>query len=241
MNRDIEILYEDKDILVCRKEAGIAVQSANVTASDMESRLRSMLFRRTGNEKTTDSDIYIIHRLDQPVEGIVVFAKNKKAAADLNKQVQSGGGMNKVYLAAVCGRFPDDKKEGELKNFLIKDPKTKCAKVVSKDTKQAKEAILKYKVIMEKDFDGNIVSVVEICLETGRFHQIRAQFPQLGQPLLGDKRYGTKESNDLSNRLDIRNVSLCAKELIFKHPSTGKTMKYEITPAQWILNTDDRP
>ncbi len=301
MIKDIEILYEDKDIIVCRKPAGIAVQSANIRTPDMESMLKSMLSRRCGERGTVRANdsfvgrsesgigeiysasgkevrrkgdaaqIYIIHRLDQPVEGIVVFGKNKKAAASLSKQVQSEGGMNKIYLAAVYGILPE--KEGELRDYLIKDRASRCAVVTDKSHKDAKEAILSYKVIQEKDVllstsagnlgtdeinkesdlsrgeeesfevnyksnPKNFISIIQIQLKTGRFHQIRAQFSHLGYPLLGDRRYGNNESNELSSSLGLKNVALCAYKLSFIHPTTGKTMEYEITPLSDIFSGD---
>ncbi len=284
MEKNIEILYEDKDIIVCRKPAGVAVQSANVTIPDMESMLKnmsfrgqnressakirncrirpslredqdhydsrfsdekqeSMLSRRGGENRFGSSQIHIIHRLDQPVEGIVVFGKNKKAAASLNKQVQSDGGMNKIYLAALYGKLPEDKKAGELRDYLMKDRVSRCAVVTDKSSKEAREAVLTYKVIGNKSYpaagaegDGESVTIVEIHLKTGRFHQIRAQFTHLGYPLLGDQRYGNEKSNALSRSLGIRNVALCAYRLSFNHPTTGKVMNYEITPSSEIFS-----
>lgn len=255
MTNDIEILYEDNDVIVCKKPAGMAVQSANLTVPDMESLLKSRLKRTQGG-----GQIYVIHRLDQPVEGIIVFARNKKAAASLSRQAQAGGGMNKVYRATVYGLFPEDKKNGELRDYLIKDSKTRCAKVVSSSENGAKEAILRYEVITEKNVSesGEVIanthfadlshhnqsngepnhqtgtgftryiSTLQIKLLTGRYHQIRAQFSNMGFPLLGDQRYGSAESNALSQELGIRYVALCACKLSFIHPSSGKTMNYEI-------------
>lgn len=244
---NIEILYEDNDILVCVKPAGMAAQSNSVTSQDMETLLRSQILR-SGTFKNKSTLLHIIHRLDQPVEGIIVFARTKKAAASLSKQVQVDGDMSKVYQAVVYGEFENT--EGNLTDYLSKDPATKKA-IVSHDNpgnnKDFKKSILDYKVLAVKniseistnnvaDFDGESkvsqekVSLVEVHLKTGRYHQIRAQFSNAGHPLLGDRRYMSDISDEVSARLRVRNVALCACKLEFKHPVTNKTMKFEIEP-----------
>ncbi|WP_026492324.1 RluA family pseudouridine synthase [Butyrivibrio sp. XPD2002] len=243
----IEILHEDNDILVCVKPAGMAVQSSSVTSEDMETVLRSQILR-SGTFKNKSTLLHVIHRLDQPVEGIIVFARTKKAAASLSKQVQADGDMSKVYRAVVYGEFAD--KEGKLTDYLGKDPVTKKAIVAADNNgnnKGFKESILDYKVLSTKgitevstnnvvDFDDNNkmeqekISLVEIYLKTGRYHQIRAQFSNAGHPLLGDRRYMSEVSDEVSARLRVRNVALCACRLEFKHPVTNKIMKFEIEP-----------
>ena len=146
----IEILHEDNDILVCVKPAGMAVQSSSVTSEDMETVLRSQILR-SGTFKNKSTLLHVIHRLDQPVEGIIVFARTKKAAASLSKQAQADGDMSKVYKAVVYGEFEDE--EGNLTDYLSKDPATKKA-VVSQDNvgdnKDYKKSILDYKVLSTK-------------------------------------------------------------------------------------------
>ena len=249
----LEILYEDNDILVCNKPAGIAVQSSSVTMPDMETLLRNQLLRSSVN-KDKKADIFVVHRLDQPVEGIIVFARNKKAAAVLSSQVQSGGDMNKTYLAVVHGVFPEDEKQGTLRDFIYKDAKTKCAVVVkpdnttlsgnnncTKNTKNntsnnsPKECLLSYKVLSENQSEG--ISLVEVHLQTGRFHQIRAQFSNAGHPLLGDRKYCTEQSDELSKKLGIRNVALCAYSLSLKHPVSHKEMSFDIKPSGSIFQS----
>ncbi len=243
----IEILHEDNDILVCVKPAGMAVQSSSVTSQDMETVLRSQILR-SGTFKNKSTLLRVVHRLDQPVEGIIVFARTKKAAASLSKQVQADGDMSKVYQAVVYGEFEDE--EGNLTDYLAKDPATKKA-VVSQDNvgdnKDYKKSILDYKVLSTKsiseistnnvsDFDDKDgysqekISLVEVHLKTGRYHQIRAQFSNAGHPLLGDRRYMSEVSDEVSARLRVRNVALCACRLEFKHPVTNKIMKFEIEP-----------
>ena len=275
---NIEILYEDNDVIVCHKRAGVPVQSANISVSDLENTVKAYLARKGHEEKSTglneneekpsvykkkeeralwaagngrkNSELYVIHRLDQPVEGVVVFAKNKKAAAALSKQVQAGGGMNKTYLAVVYGRFDEDKKEGRLRDYITKDKVTKCARIVSpgeskgaEKSKDIKEAVLDYKVLSEKTVSSEgreeEISLVEIHLQTGRYHQIRAQFRNTGHPLLGDRRYGTDESNGLSAELGLKFVALCAKSLSFKHPASGKDVNFDVTPSEAVFNLEN--
>lgn len=237
MERQIEILFEDNDIIVCHKMAGVAVQSKSYANPDMESMLKNMLARREGAKKPVE--LYVIHRLDQPVEGIIVFAKSKKAAASLSKQVQSDGGMNKTYKAVVLGEFPEVEKEGELRNYLIKDSKNKCAVIVDANNKDAKEAVLEYKVLETKKVleDTVPISLVEIHLQTGRFHQIRAQFSNVDHPLIGDRRYFNENSSKLSQELSVKNVALCATSLTFKHPVSGKKMEFKVEPTGDIFKT----
>ena len=260
----IEILYEDNDILICHKPPGVAVQSSSVTSPDMETMLRSQILR-SGEFKNKSTLLYVIHRLDQPVEGIIVFGRTKKAAALLSSQVQAGGEMNKTYLAVVAGDFSEDEKEGELVNYLYKDAASRSAVVLESPDKDkgAKESSLNYKVLAKKnikdistnnvvDFEDKhnsskapenaqeTVSLLEIVLKTGRYHQIRAQFSNAGHPLLGDRRYCSPESDEISARLRVKNVALCAYKLSLTHPITKKKMNFEIIPQGEIFKEFDQ-
>lgn len=210
------ILYEDKDILVCDKPAGLAVQSARVSQMDMESELRNYL---------KGGGLYVVHRLDQPVGGILVFAKNRRAAAELGTQMADGI-MNKDYRALVCGRMPVA--EGELIDYMIKK-ENGVGEIVSQNAAHAKRAKLAYRV--EAYDSDNDVSDVEICLRTGRFHQIRLQFSHAGHPLVGDRKYGDKQAQRLAEELGLKNVALCAHRLRFIHPSSGSKMDFSTIPA----------
>jgi 23S rRNA pseudouridine1911/1915/1917 synthase len=254
----IEILYEDDDILVCVKPAGVAVQSRNVTIPDMETALRSQIIR-SGKFKNKSTTLHVIHRLDQPVEGILVFGRTRKAAASLSSQVQDGGAMDKHYLAVVCGEFSEAAQEGELCDYMYRDSASKSAVIVDssdvdagKIPSDAKKSTLTYRVASQKrvremsannveDFDersrieAEVISLVDIHLHTGRFHQIRAQFSHAGHQLLGDRRYCTAESDELSARLRVKNVALCAYRLSFDHPKTHKRMEFKIEPKGEIF------
>ena len=179
-----DIIYEDQDIIVCHKMPGIPVQTARTSQSDMVSMLRNYFA-----DKKESSDVFIIRRLDQPVEGIMVFARNRQAAAILSRQVQEKT-VKKEYLALAEGIFSES--SGILEDWLLRDGKTNTSQVVSKNTKGAKSARLFYgvqRVFHETPYSKGPVSLLNIRLDTGRHHQIRVQMAHAGHPLLGDKQY----------------------------------------------------
>ena len=213
-----QIIYEDKDILVCHKPAGLAVENAAIGRMDMVSELKNYM---------KSAYLGVVHRLDQPVEGLLVFAKNQKAAAHLSKQLQQNT-LNKEYFAVVCGQ--PDSAQGRLVDYLTKDSKTRMAKVVDKENAEGKEAILEYEVLETIQRDDVELSLLKIQIQTGRFHQIRAQLSNAGTPILGDQKYGNEVSDKVSLTTGTKNVALCACSLNFKHPVTGKNISFEITP-----------
>lgn len=250
------IIYEDKDMLVCGKPAGLAVQSGRLSEPDMVSELKNYL-AKSGRPVVTASGaaagvrcglpsekkpVYlgVIHRLDQPVSGILVFAKNQRAAAKLSSQI-SDHRMEKTYRAIVM-KQPDNgwpgteenikqPEEGSAKkaagyslcDFMVKETGG-SARIAKPGEKDAKKALLVYRCL---DYRENR-ALLEIDLKTGRHHQIRVQMAHAGMPLLGDSRYGTEESRRLSQQLGIRNIRLQAVKLCFYHPSTGKKVSYEL-------------
>lgn len=228
MNND-RILYEDKDIIVCHKPAGIATQTARVGQADMASEITNYLKAARPDSK---KPIYVrvIHRLDQPVEGILVFAKNKTAAAALSRQAAEEQ-MEKEYLAVVCGK--DIPQVGELTDYLVKDGRTNTSRVVPPEVKDAKKAVLEYEVLekipLEED-DPCQLALVRIRLHTGRHHQIRVQMANAGMPLLGDHKYADEATLVVSRRLELKEIALCASRLAFDHPKTGKRMQFQISP-----------
>lgn len=233
------ILYEDEDIIVCHKNPGIAVQTSKMGEQDMESLLKNYL--RTPY-------LGIIHRLDQPVEGLLVFAKNKQAAAGLSRQ-NAGSAMSKQYYAAVFIKDAEavstktahagavgeraSRVAGEhtLVDYLIKNGRENTSRVAGekeKNSKDARRAELSYEIIKVRE---DKTALVRISLKTGRHHQIRVQMAHAGMPLLGDGKYGDTDSQTISAVKHIRNVALCAYSLTFSHPRTGKRMRYEIEPS----------
>ena len=220
LNIKDRILYEDKDILVCHKPAGLAVQNARIGAMDLESMLKNYISTKNPGKMPY---LAVVHRLDQPVEGILVFALNQKAAASLSSQM-AGKDASKKYLA-VTDRIPENT-EGILEDYLKKEPKGNVSSVVSKGTKGAKKARLAYKVleIFQDQRTGTGKRVfVEIHLETGRHHQIRVQMSNAGMPLLGDRKYNPEDHSKFT-------LGLCAVSLSFRHPENEKKMEFQIIP-----------
>lgn len=232
-----EIIFEDNHILVVYKPEGMAVETAKITEVDLMSYLKKYL----GKEQPYLS---MIHRLDQPVEGLLVFAKTPFAAKELSRQVQNNL-MKKTYLAAVSIGEPDsyvinqkvkDKKNQKktLEDYLLKDGRTNTSKVVSKETKGAKKAVLHYELAEANYQEG--IAIAEIELVTGRHHQIRVQMSHAGMPLLGDVKYGNESSKEKSTLHQIKQTALCAYKLEFTHPKTGKTLSFSIEPKKKIFN-----
>lgn len=219
-----QILHEDNDIIVCYKPAGLATQTKQIGQQDVESELKNYL---------KGGKLFIIHRLDQPVEGILVFAKTKQAAAELSKQLGKEN-MHKCYQAVVSGEVKQ--KEGTLTDYLLKEPKGNLSKVVKEGTKDAKYSELTFKVLQTKQIHEDQqskeehVTLLSIRLKTGRHHQIRVQFANVGHSLLGDSKYAYDKTKEVSRELGIKNVALCASNLTFMHPRTKKQMEFEIAP-----------
>lgn len=260
-----QIVYEDRDILVIWKPAGLAAQTARVGQADVVSELKNYLAAAQGSGGRPY--LGVIHRLDQPVEGLLVFAKNKKAAAVLTRQLGGAeeGLLNKRYYAVVGGK--PSRPEGMLVDYLRKgaDGRAEAADVpaAEKDLRESgcavgekapisekgllagegsaaekppaadgfRRAVLWYRLLQTVEaLPGREISLVEIRLETGRFHQIRAQMAKAGTPLLGDLKYGSRESVDCGERLGIGSVALCAGRIELIHPATGKSMCFERKP-----------
>lgn len=208
-----EIIYEDRSILVCRKEAGLPVQSARMGTMDLESILKNHIAAENPGQMPY---LGVVHRLDQPVEGILVFGKTSRDTAELNKQMAKGI-MEKRYLAVTCG-IPEQR-EGTFTDYLKKDGRQNTSCVVGKEIPGAKKAVLDYKVLEEADG----FALVEILLHTGRHHQIRVQFAHHKIPLLGDRKYGGADQQTST-------VALCAYSLKFNHPKNKKKMDFITTP-----------
>lgn len=213
------ILYEDKDILVAYKPAGLPLQTRSVSLMDMESALKNYLAQ--GLKERQMPYLGIIQRLDQPVEGILLFAKNPYAARNLNAMLQKGE-IEKTYLALVEGKVRPN--EALLEDYLKKDAKANKSEIVDKSVKGAKLARLFYGCKEEKSIGEELFSLLEIKLFTGRHHQIRLQLSHAGTPILGDCKYG-RGSGDYKEAL-----ALCAVGLSFSHPRTKKKLTFSISP-----------
>lgn len=237
-----QIVYEDEAVLVIRKPAGLATESAGIGQKDVVSELKNYVAKKNPGKMPY---LGVVHRLDQPVEGLLVFAKTKKAADNLTAQLGKGM-LKKEYLAVVCGKVPEN--TGRLVDYLAKEKgmavvkdaadaqsekdadaqAKKDADVQSEKAAdpQAKKAVLTY----TKKAENGRFTLLAVQIETGRFHQIRAQLSHAGFPILGDEKYGSEESKELSREKKIRFTALCAASLSFRHPVTGKTMAFTQAP-----------
>ena len=218
----LNILFEDDHVLVVKKDAGIPVQAGKMRIMDLQGLIKNELYRR--NRKGGEPYLGLIHRLDQPVEGVMVFAKTPFAAGALSEQVTDGR-MKKHYLALLCGKPSED--SGKLVDYLIKDGRTNTSSVVKSQEKDAKRAELNYQVL--KRYEDT--TLVEVELITGRHHQIRVQMANAGWPLYGDTKYNP-QFQDVTEHVQ---TALCAYKLSFVHPKTKKVMEFCIEPDNSML------
>lgn len=226
------IIYEDEVILAVYKPAGIATQTARLGQQDMVSELKNYLAKKTAYQGKKEPYLGVVHRLDQPVSGVLVFAKTKQAAAELSRQITSGK-MHKYYYAVAYGR--PDIQQGRLEDYLYKDAKTNLSLIAEEGFPNAQKAVLEYKLVkslmvLEENAEPEEISLIEIKLITGRHHQIRVQMSHKGMPLLGDNKYGNDQSRSLSYEIKCRNVALCAYKLEFFHPVFKKKITFERLP-----------
>lgn len=221
-----QIVYEDEAVLVIRKPAGLATESAGIGQKDVVSELKNYVAKKNPGKMPY---LGVVHRLDQPVEGLLVFAKTKKAAENLTAQLGKGT-LKKEYLAVVCGKVPEN--TGRLVDYLAKEKGMAVVKDAADAQAekaadpQAKKAVLTY----TKKAETKELTLLAVQIETGRFHQIRAQLSHAGFPILGDEKYGSEESKELSREKKIRFTALCAASLSFRHPVTGKVMAFTQAP-----------
>ena len=209
--QDINILYEDNHLLVVVKPANIPTCLDSSNDKDLLSLMKEYI--KDKYQKPGNVYLGLVHRLDRPTEGIIVFAKTSKAAERLNKQINNKE-FTKTYYAIVEG-IPKEK--DTLKDYLYKDEKTNTS-YVANDNK-GKLALLEYTTIKSV----NNLSLLKINLLTGRHHQIRVQFSSRNYPLYGDHRYNKSFINDTKT-----NLALVAKELSFYHPITKELLHFEI-------------
>lgn len=212
MNK-LNVLYEDNHIIVVVKEANIPTQKDSSNDMDMLSIVKQYIkekYHKPGN-------VYLglVHRLDRPVGGIMIFARTSKAASRLSEEVRNHT-FKKTYLAVVNGILKEKNKE--LINYISKDKNNNSVITSEKNGKIAK---LKYSVIEE--IKEKNLSLLKIQLETGRHHQIRVQLSNISHPLYGDQRYGKQ---------DKKQIALFASEIEFIHPTTKKMMTFNANPPK---------
>lgn len=221
---EMNILYEDKDIIVIDKPAGMAVQTKKLGQMDLQSQVRNYLAAASSDKKNIPY-LGIVHRLDQPVAGVIVFAKNKKSADSLSKQF-SGSESHKEYIALVSSTADSIASSAVLTDYLKKDVSASKSIISNENDKNAKKAVLSYETINSEKINDKNILTLKVLLQTGRFHQIRAQLSNAGMPIIGDKKYGSEVSHP---RISRGAIGLCAAVLTIKHPSSGKELTFTTT------------
>ena len=225
MNK-LKILYEDNHIIVTEKPPNIPSQADKTEDIDMLTIIKQYLKEKY--DKPGNVYLGLVHRLDRPVGGVMVFAKTSKAAARLSEQVRNKE-FKKEYLAIVDGKLENTM--GTLENYLLKNEKTNTSKVVKEGTKNSKYAKLDYEVLKyNKEIN---LSLLKILLHTGRHHQIRLQLSNFGHSICGDQKYGTRGRG--------KQISLWAYRLTIQHPVTKEQMTFKDLPEEtgpWVITKD---
>lgn len=213
----VKIIYEDNHLLVVEKPVNILSQGDDTNDKDMVNLLKNYVKEKYN--KPGNVFIGLVHRLDRPVGGVMVFAKTSKAASRLSEQVRNKS-FKKTYRAVIHGTM--NKKEDTLKDYLYKNKKTNMVSVVNKNHKEAKNAELDYETLQSK----NNFSLVQIDLKTGRPHQIRVQFASRKHPLFGDQRYG-QDVNKVGQQ-----IALWSYKIEITHPTTKEKMEFICEPPK---------
>jgi len=214
MKIEPKIIYEDNHIIVVIKDHNILSQGDETGDESLLDALKDYL--KTTYKKPGNVYLGLVHRLDRPTGGIMVFAKTSKAASRLSEQIQNGE-FEKTYLAVCVGSFKE--KTNVLINYLEKDENLNVVKCLSFNKAGSKRAELSYKVLEEKQN----LSLVEVNLQTGRSHQIRVQLSNISHPVFGDVKY----KGDIKKGY---NLALWAYRLTFVHPTTKQKMTFEVMP-----------
>lgn len=201
----MELIYQDRDIVVCIKPAG-------VLSTDEPGGLPELVRQALGDPQ---ANVRTVHRLDRVVSGLMVLARTKKSAAELSRQIREDR-FEKEYMAVVHGQT---ERSGTFRDLLLRNKEERKTYIVSEPGKDVQEAILDYQLLCH--VQG--LSRVQIRLQTGRTHQIRAQFSGRGFPLVGDKKYGHQEDC---------NIALWSCRLAFDHPWTGERMEFTAQPPE---------
>ena len=211
----LKVIYEDNHVIVVEKIPNVPSQSDKTGDIDMLTMVKQYIkekYNKPGN-------VYLglVHRLDRPVGGIMIFAKTSKSASRLSDQVREKV-FKKKYLAVVDGKI--ENKSGTLEDYLYKDERNNISKVVNKNKKNAKFAKLDYEVIKYDEVKN--LSLVKVNLHTGRHHQIRVQLSNFGHSIFGDQKYGTRGQG--------KQIALWAYELTINHPITKEEMTFKDLP-----------
>lgn len=217
---DLKVVYEDNHVIVVVKPQNLPTQEDESKDKDLLTIVKEYIKEK----ENKPGNVYcgLVHRLDRPTGGVMVFAKTSKAASRLTEQIQNGD-FRKRYLA-VINEKPREKR-GKLVNFLKKNARTNTVDIVPELTTGAKRAELDYEIIEEKEK----VSLADIKLYTGRSHQIRVQMKNIGCPVYGDVKYG---GDKLAKG---HNLALWAFELKFIHPTTKENMTFKVYPPETVV------
>ena len=211
----INVIYEDNHLLVVEKPVNVLSQGDDTNDKDMVNLLKNYL--KVKYNKPGNVFVGLVHRLDRPVGGIMVFAKTSKAASRLSEQVRNKS-FKKTYRAVLNGNMKKDK--DILKDYLYKNKKTNMVSVVNKNHKDAKDAELSYETISKNEK----FSMVQVDLKTGRPHQIRVQFSSRNHPLFGHQRYG----QHINKKGD--QIALWSYKIEITHPTTKEKMEFICNP-----------
>lgn len=211
----MKVIYEDNQIIVVEKEPNIPSQSDKTGDEDMLTMVKKYIKEKYN--KPGEVYIGLVHRLDRPVGGVMVFARTSKSASRLSEQVRNKT-LKKTYIATVDGKI--EQEQGILEDYLYKDERNNISKVVNKDKKNAKLAKLDFQVLSYDE--KRDLTVVKINLHTGRHHQIRVQFANFGHSLYGDQKYGVRGRG--------KQIRLWAYKLELEHPTKKEIMTFESMP-----------
>lgn len=216
----LNILYEDKHLLICVKPPGVPSQPDLTGSADMTALIKDHL-----NLKP-DSFIGVVHRLDRPVGGVMVYTKTKESLAFLNKEIQNQR-FNKVYLAVCCGNVPEE--TVLLEDFLLKNGRTNTSSTVVLGTPNAKKALLEFKCLANHsdEIEGPL-GLLQVHLMTGRHHQIRVQLAHHNLPLWGDTKYNPL----FAKRSGWFFLGLWSYALSFKHPFKKEHLSFSTLPTE---------
>lgn len=233
-----DIIYEDKYLIAIHKPAGVATQTSRVTSPDIVSITSGYLSGSGKSSVANDSVPFIglINRLDQPVEGIVLMARDKRSASLLSEQLRNNE-IEKHYLAGIVGSKPE---QGHLTGNILFDKRTNTSSMVPDNTPGSKPAALEYHMIKTikpqncSPSEDTVISLADIHLITGRHHQIRVQMSDAGLPLLGDRKYAPEYVRNVNDLLKISEICLCACSLTFTHPVNNDKISLRVKPqCRW--------
>lgn len=203
----MELIYQDKDIIVC-------VKPPRVLSTDEPGGVPDLIRAELGDP---NANVRTVHRLDRTVSGLMVLARRSKAASELSRQIRQGE-FQKEYVAVLHGSLPED--QAEFRDLLFRNKQERKTYIVHEPGKDVQEAILEYRVLNRCE----ALTRVRIKLHTGRTHQIRAQFSGRGFPLVGDRKYSLAQ--------DDCEIALWSYRLAFNHPYSGKPVEFILEPPE---------